>query len=325
MDQVPFSDLQTKGYVVVPSFLSGEQLDLLRKDYAERPLQAENANYNLAGPSPEAYRAILIPIRDVLKRVLEQTDVRADTPVGGSYFATGRGVNFAWHQDHESFFALQNHYDYLNFYIPIIKPRRDKTNLSIVPFDVLERECPRTYRRVVRGGAARLWSIKRRGVKGSVVFQDDSGRVHFMKKSIDDLGITPHLDAGDLLLCRGDMIHKTQDVETERVAFSVRACASGIMVKHSRLADGGVEKIRMMANNPILYKRMLMAFEHTRKEELSLADLNKVIKSMPAPAPESRRRFMTYLFKAKVRTGTIAHFVPRAVASAAVELMARRR
>ena len=320
MDQIRLGDLQTKGYVVVPSFLSKDELATLRKDYSERPVTAANSNYNLVSPSPDVYLALSPHIREVLKLVLEQTDIKADTPVGASYFATGRGVNFEWHQDHESYFALQNHYDYLNFYLPIIKPRRDKTNLSIVPFDVLQRECPSTYRRVVGNGAARLWSIKR----GSVVFQDDSGRVHFMKKNIDHLGHTPQLDAGDLLLCRGDIIHKTQDVDTERVALSVRACAASGVVKRSRLADGGLHKARMMANNPALYRRMFMAFEHTHKNELSLADLNTAIKALPAPASESRRKFMTYLLGVKLRTGTIGHFFPRMIASAAAELISQR-
>src|SRR6185295_1132801 len=96
-------------------------------------------------------------------------------------FATGRGISFSWHQDHESFFTIQNHYDYLNFYIPIVKPRKDKSNLSIVPFDVLERASARSFRKLVRGGATRFPRIRDK----RMAFFDDSGCVHLMR---EDLG-----------------------------------------------------------------------------------------------------------------------------------------
>ena len=38
-----------------------------------------------------------------------------------AYFATEKGINFGWHQDHESYFVNQTHQHYLNIYIPIKK------------------------------------------------------------------------------------------------------------------------------------------------------------------------------------------------------------
>jgi hypothetical protein len=90
------------------------------------------------------------------------------------------------------------------------------------------------------------------------------------------------------------------------------------------LADGGLHKARMMAKNPLLYRRMFMAFEHAHKEELSLADLNAAARELPPPAAESQRRFMTRLLGVKLRTGMLGHFVPRMIASAAAEIISRR-
>ena len=38
---------------------------------------------------------------------------------GGTYFSTEKGINFGWHQDHESYFVNQTHQHYLNIYMPI--------------------------------------------------------------------------------------------------------------------------------------------------------------------------------------------------------------
>merc|ERR1719401_983513 len=39
---------------------------------------------------------------------------------------------------------------------------------------------------------------------------------------LDEIGETPHLRAGDALVMRGDLFHKTQDMETGRVNISFR-------------------------------------------------------------------------------------------------------
>ena len=48
-----------------------------------------------------------------MARVRANTAIRVDCNLGSFYFATARGA-FPWHQDHESYFTTQNHFDYLN-------------------------------------------------------------------------------------------------------------------------------------------------------------------------------------------------------------------
>ncbi len=299
------TDLQTKGFVVIRGFLSNAVLEGARADYGARPLNNSNRNYGISMASAEA-NALLRPlVNEVLRSVREQTDLKPDLPAGAAYFATGRGINFSWHQDHESFFTIQNHYDYLNFYIPIVKPRKDKSNLCIVPFDVFEREAPKTFRRVLRGGASRFIPMGAR----TLVYFDDSGSVHLMKPNIEELGHTPHLDAGDLLLIRGDMVHRTQDTETFRVAMSFRASMAGAIVKRSKLVDGGLYKARMMAKNAASYRRMFAAFEAARSDEMTSAELMKASANVPEPPDE--RRFIYELLERKLRAGVLGRFVLR--------------
>jgi len=52
---------------------------------------------------------------------------------------------------------------------------------------------------------------------------------------LDALAVTPSLSAGDLLLMRGDLIHKTQDADTQRVSTSIRVTYSKKTITRERL------------------------------------------------------------------------------------------
>jgi hypothetical protein len=233
--------------------------------------------------------------------------LRVDSPQAAVYFSTGKsegGVNFPWHQDHESFFQLQNHYEYLNFYIPIKKPHTDKTNLSVVPFDVLEREDAELFRRMVKCGAThfnRLASVR-------FVNFDDGGDVHTVRGEMDRMAYTPMLAAGDLLLLRGDMIHRTQDTETERIAISFRASSAQTIVRRSRLAYGGLVKANMMAKNPEPYLQMFKAFDQAGRDEMPAHEIRGLMDAL-AVQPLSRWAFYRQLLREKHRAGVMSHFL----------------
>jgi hypothetical protein len=303
MMSADFKDLETRGFVLVPSFLSQAELELCREDYAKQPVNTGNRNYNLSPVQGRAQEVVQERVREVLALVTAGTDLRANLPIAGSYFATGRGVEFGWHQDHESFFAIQNHYDYLNFYIPILKPQRDKSNLCVIPFDVLERESPRTYKRLVRGGATHFRRLGDR----TLVFQDDSGAVHVMDRDLERLAHAPELDPGDLLLLRGDIIHRTQDTETERVSLSFRATSAETLVRRSRLASGGLVKTWMMMNDADTYERMFRAFDAANREAVAYAELKQILEGVRA-TDMGRKRFFRYLLRQKRREHVLLHF-----------------
>jgi hypothetical protein len=317
MSTTDVRDLETRGFVVIPSFISEAELRVCREDYASQPVGA-NRNYRLSPVGGAAHGALLERVRQVLAAVTATTSLHVDLPLGGSYFATGRGIQFGWHQDHESFFAIQNHYDYLNFYIPIQKPRRDKSNLCIVPFDVLEKECPRTYRTLVRGGAANFVRMGRR----TLVFLDDTGSLHLMPRDLDRLAHTPELDPGDLLLLRGDMIHRTQDTETERVSLSFRAANSETLVERSRLVDGGPMKAIMMMNDADNYERMFLAFDATGRRAVRYAELRETISGIRESPDMGRKKFFKLLLREKRRERVLLRFFRKSFTSTAAYVAA---
>jgi hypothetical protein len=306
-----FKDLETRGFVLIPSFLSESEVRECAEDFGKRPVEAGNRNYGISLASRDLNERLMGRVQEVLGSVAASTNLRPNFPMGASYFATGNGIKFSWHQDHESFFSIQNHYDYLNFYIPVVKPRRDKSNLSIIPFDALEQESPATYRKVVRSGAARFLRYKTK----RMVFLDDEGAVHLMPGDLNRIAHTPMLSPGDLLLLRGDIIHRTQDAETERVALSFRVANADTPVHRSRLTRGGWFKARMMMNNVGFYERMYRAFDEAGQDAIPMVQLRSIMSTVTVPKPKGSREFLRYLIAQKRREGVLLRFVRRTATS----------
>jgi hypothetical protein len=301
---VDFKDLERRGFVLIRSFLTEAEVGTCRQDFAAQSVSADNRNYNLSHATHTVNETLRKRVEVVLARVREATDLRVDLPLSASYFATARGVNFGWHQDHESFFSTQNHYDYLNFYIPIVKPERDKSNLSIIPFDVLEKECPEVYRRVVRCGATRF--VRRYG--RLLILFDEPGTAWLGEDFLDRLRHTPGLEPGDLLLVRGDIIHRTQDTDTERVSLSFRAARSETPVLRKRLAGGGLAKAWVMMNNPGAYEPMFRAFDVLGRGSVGFAELQQAVAALPPGEWMGRKRFARFLLWQKTRNGVLLEF-----------------
>ncbi len=307
----PFADLQTRGFVHARGFLSAAELAFHREEYEREPVRPDNLNYDLTAVQGRAKEALEGRVKEVLALVAAATDLRPDLPADGCYFATRRGIQFGWHQDHESFFTVQNHYDYLNFYLPILKPRKDKSNLCVIPFDALQQQSPRVYQKVVRAGAATYVRFRER----TLVLHDDTGGLSLMEGDIERLAHTPQLEAGDLLLLRGDMIHRTEDADTERVALSFRAVRSGASVRRSRLAEGGLTKAWMMMNDAGRYERIFQAFDQEGREEMAYHEMLKALERLPSPDSMGRKRFLRYLLGQKRREHVLLRFFRRSLSS----------
>jgi hypothetical protein len=193
----------------------------------------------------------------------------------------------------------------------VIKPVREKSNLSIVPFDALKAASPGTHEKVVRGGAARF---VRFGDK-RLVFLDDTGSVHRTDVDLDDVAFTPELGPGDLLLLRGDMIHRTQDAETERVSASYRVANAETLVHRSRIARGGWVKARMMMKNPAVYERLFRVFDESGSDTLPFRELITRAIKMPASKEPQPREFFRLLMRQKLREGVLVHFLGTSISS----------
>jgi hypothetical protein len=251
------SDVMTRGFSVLPGFLSEQSLAGFVSDYAQGQ-DLENKMYTLGFADPAHVEAIKPDIRTLLALLRKDCDVDINFIGGGAFFAIDNGIDFGWHQDHESYFLNQTHRNYLNFYIPVVKPAAEKTNLSIIPVDTFAARSPGLWQKLVWGGAATA-TFK----DGRTAISDDCrGGVHgILDYDIEEMAETPVLAAGDALVLRGDVFHRTQDTETSRVALSVRMFNDTHQVSREHFQQTCEVKNWFMKSNAHMYDRVAKVFE----------------------------------------------------------------
>lgn len=288
--RVPWKDLDAKGYAVVPAFLTAPEIERFRADYdavdraaktrdpgpdeATRAEDGIDVPYKVRHVTPAARAAIEDKLNAVAKIVAQETTVRVDSHAGGVfgniYFTTNGDRGLSWHQDSVSYYAYQNHHDYLNFYIPIAKPVREKSNLSVIPFDALEARSPEMCRKLRGKGATRF--VAKRGT--TVIHDNDRGGTHgTLPYLLDEIAVTPELGAGDLLVLRGDMIHRTQDTTTRRIAMSLRMMNARTKVQRAALVRGGLVKTIVMVQLRNDFRRLFDCFDAAGRDALTVDEM----------------------------------------------------
>ena len=268
---VPWHDLRNRGFVHVRGFLSADDLQEFRQDYARRRvLRRQNVNYDVPNVSDATVWRLEPKLAAACRAVQAAAGLVADMTTAGLYFAIEKGVNFPWHQDHESYFLFQQHTDHLNFYMPILKPDPAHSNLCVIPFDELQRRIPeRTFLRIAGCGASRFVS----GEGTTHVDNDETGESFTLPVDLEELKAVPELWPGDLLLLRGDVIHRTQDARSERIAVSIHRTSSSRSIKRARLLAGSAAKRSMMQQNWSDYRAVLQCLQALGRDEVTPREL----------------------------------------------------
>jgi hypothetical protein len=313
---IPWNELDSKGYLVVPSFLTPPEIDVFRADYdaagrttsgagprdaSSRARDSIDVPYKVRHVTASARQVIDGKLAATARAVKNATGIRVNThsagPFGSLYFTTDGDIGLSWHQDSVSYYAYQNHYDYLNFYIPIVKPVRAKSNLCVIPFDALSARSPELCQ-AIRGKGATRFVVKR----GTTIVRDNErgGRHGVLPYAIDELAVTPELDAGDLLLLRGDVVHRTQDTDTRRVAVSLRMMNARTRIRRDTLVRGGLVKTILMTQLRNDFQVLLDCFDAAGKDEMTLG---RLVALEPSVARFCRRptqvEFLKFLFWAR--------------------------
>lgn len=213
-------DLETKGYVVIPNFLNCEILTALKNEYAFNKdifLQSES------NTTTNKYKVIKSNFKfDLDSLILDignQTNLRIGKPYFGEFF-DNQLISPGWHQDHGAYFEFRDLYNAINCWIPIIKEKPNASGLTIVPHDIFAKLAPDLFKSSIEGKGAKSFSSL---TTGKTLMKDDVNKTMTeLPFCLDDIAITPELKEGDLLLLRQDIIHRTQDSITPRVAISVR-------------------------------------------------------------------------------------------------------
>ena len=259
--------LVERGFFVAPRYVEGEELDRLAEAYASSESFGGQA-YALTRADTRHLARLYPRIYRDLDSINAEGEFNLSHIEGGYFFAIERGIQFDWHQDHESFFLHQTHRSYLNLYIPVIKPVRGQSNLSVVPADRFRARSPEAWTRFEFGGAR---SVEERD-GASIIHDDCHGSAPVVLDFLlDEIAETPELEAGDALFMRGDLFHRTQDVATPRVAMSIRVSDPSQVLTRDHFERSCPKKDWFMAQDPQLYARIRSAFGS--RAEISFGEL----------------------------------------------------
>ena len=260
------ASLLQRGFCVVRDFMPADLVRAFDSDYGAGS-QSGNQAYSLGLPGADSM-ARLRPLLERLVASLRTGAFRPNRVGGGVFFAIGNGIDFGWHQDHESFFVNQTHRHYLNVYLPVRKPDPARSNLSIVPADNFAAAAPELWAKLEGRGAA---TVREEGTRRFISDDWRGGEIGALDFALDEIAETPELAAGDALLLRGDLFHRTQDASTDRVALSVRVSGDTHTVTRSHFKTSCEVKDWFLTQNAPMYEAIDSVFRDA--DELPLRDL----------------------------------------------------
>ena len=271
MENINYKLLETQGYVVIPGFLNNKELEFFRKDYVNSKRNEYLVGYVLYDASSNAIRIIEKKVNSVLTLISEQTNLNVDLMVPAArYFDNQQYYNEItrpeFHTDHQIFYFLQQFYNYLNFWIPIIKPDINKSGITIIPFDKLAELMPSHVEKIINSGATRYITDG----NTTKFINDGTGEETILPRNINEIAVSPELSAGDVLLMRGDLIHMGQD--TDRVAVSMRCTQISAPINKNKLFVGGPLKQKTIKTVPKLVQNVLDLCKQKNSDTITAGD-----------------------------------------------------
>jgi ectoine hydroxylase-related dioxygenase (phytanoyl-CoA dioxygenase family) len=254
---IPLKDLETKGYLIIKQFLSSEEIQrsidlyetakINNQDNTIKILSYKNATV-FKGSTPEFIQNKII---DLLEKITRLTNLNVNFVFPKQSYFDNTYVQLDWHCDHDSYFKFQDSYNFLNFWMPIVKPDKNKSGLDIIPYDLIMPFLSPIAKERLIGKGAKSFIFK----DNKTIIKDDStGDVITLDINLELFKITPALSPGDLLIIRGDVIHKTQDNSTARIGISTRACNGDYMLSKEVFYDQCPKKQAMIKNDPAGYE-----------------------------------------------------------------------
>lgn len=250
-------DLETTGYTVIPNFLPKNSILTFCRMYVEESTSAvlRNKNYNVV--SGTLTESLLELINAILKQVSLETSIKVSAVPNSIAFFDSKQVHFNWHQEHESYYIYQNLYHSLNFWIPLIKENSNECGLELIPHNALEAIDPEVFNdRIVGKGAKRFKSKD----NNTLMIDDELGIETELNVNFDLVKHIPEVSPGDLLLMRGDIIHRSQrryDTAPRRLGMSINTFDGNTTINKDMFFSGCSTKQEMIQNNSSEYKYLI--------------------------------------------------------------------
>jgi len=251
-DGVALKDLNSKGFFNAKSFFDEDDIATMVDAYESAQNMAHGL-YPTGTTRPAAVPArVRAKVEALITEINTHTDVRVDVHCPEETMYLRSRHFYDWHQDHESYYTTNDHFNYINVYAPIVKPDPSKTNLCVLPFDKLQTSCKALHDACYGTGASSYLHATLGSKRMCCRMDDAEGTMRLFDCDIDAITDCPHLKAGDALFIRGDVLHRTQDLETERIVLTLRLTWSGSTCNVRNLLGGSSYKMGVMAlANPL--------------------------------------------------------------------------
>jgi hypothetical protein len=234
IDAARLRELEERGFAVLSAFLSPSELDLVRADYRTvsraHPASVSGLpsriRFDDRAPVGARFDALLAALR-------RHTALRADLPTQGSYVVT-RGIEVTkpgtvaeLHSDTPAEYFSQGVESCIKVWVPIHKPDPARTGMYLLRMDELRRREPAIHARIVdRAGVA---AVDRHTLRLQC------GTTLSLGRPIDELLDAPVVAEGDAVVFSAHTMHKTQDFETDRTAWTVQIAWGGKLLRRDRL------------------------------------------------------------------------------------------
>ena len=245
MSSADWKKLEVDGFTVIKGFCTAEEVATMKATYDNTQ---GNANKNYAAKNAEFPSSVMQRFHELLPYIREKAHIEVDQVWPAQAYATkqsGQDNRFDWHVDQGTYSICGTHASMLNLYLAVYKTVPEKSNLSVIPWPAFEKAVPSIAKRIADKGSF-CWLP---GEKGNPERPDPEKLYMHDQRSMshaedcpdpNSIGYTPHLNAGDLLILKQDLPHKTQDNETARIAFTAKAVGTRYM---EEVAWGSVDNL----------------------------------------------------------------------------------
>lgn len=256
---IDYKKLETDGYLVIPNFLNSSEVDGILAQF-----KTYRAAFDTSGPVNKNYNVIYSDITESLKNkaqsLLESICNETNITVSGfgkkAEHLDSSITNFGWHQDHEVYYTYQDAYNCVHFWIPIVKPDTSRTGIDVIPHSKFEEKSPDIYKKYIKSKGAKRFLLRPPNIE---MHDDEGGDIVMLDFDFDEVKDTPNVGPGDLVLLRGDTIHRSQlrsNSSPWRLSIAFWAFNLDAVVSKEQFYSGCDMKKSMIANNPTVFNKI---------------------------------------------------------------------
>ena len=253
---INYKKLETDGYLVVPNFLNSNDIDEILSQFKHY-----KSEFDISGPVNKNNNVILSDITESLKykaqslleNICKETDIIVTGISRKIENLDSSIIKFGWHQDHEMYYTHQDAYNCVHFWIPIVKPDITQTGIDVIPHSKFEEQSPDIFKKYIKAKGAKRFLLRPPNIE---MHDDEGGDLVMLDFDLNIVKETPIVGPGDLILLRGDTIHRSQlrsDNSPWRMSIAFWAFNLDAVLSKERFYSGCEMKRSMIANNPTAY------------------------------------------------------------------------